>query len=251
VSGEIIFEGDNGRQTIDVDDFIVHPDWNGDVLRGDDIALLKLAEEPDPDITSYDISTAANPLNQTVEKVGYGRTGTGATGDTSASGTKHNGLNLYDAFGDSMWANFGRTPSIDFIAGSQLQYDFDNGLPGNDAFGVLLGLDELGFGLDEVMSAPGDSGGPSFLNDEIAGVTSYGLRINNGSDIDGIVNSTYGEFGGDANVAFYHDWIQDNAEAEEVPVPATLLLLGVGLANLAVLIARQSRRRDPNGDNPV
>jgi hypothetical protein len=62
----------------------VHPGWNGDILVGDGIALLKLAEEPDPDITSYDISTAADSLNQTVEKVGYGRTGTGTTGDTSA-----------------------------------------------------------------------------------------------------------------------------------------------------------------------
>lgn len=251
VSGEVIFEGDNGPQTIAIDDFIVHPGWNGDILRGDDIALLKLAEEPDPDITSYDISTAANPLNQAVEKVGYGRTGTGTTGDTSASGTKHNGLNLYDAFGDSMWANFGQTPGVDFIAGSQLQYDFDNGLPGNDAFGALLGLDELGFGLDEVMSAPGDSGGPSFLNNEIAGVTSYGLRIGNGSDIDGALNSTYGEFGGDTNVAFYHDWIQDNAVAEEVPAPGTLPLLAAGLLTVGLLIARQGRRRDATGDTPI
>jgi hypothetical protein len=150
-----------------------------------------------------------------------------------------------------MWANFGRTPGIDFIAGSQLQYDFDNGSSGNDAFGVLLGLNELGFGPDEVMSAPGDSGGPSFLNTEITGVTSYGLRIGNGSDVDGFLNSTYGEFGDDTNVAFYHDWIQDNAVAEEVPAPGTLPLLAAGVLTVGLLIARQGRRRDATGDTPI
>ena len=55
--------------------------------------------------------------------------------------------------------------------------DFDDGTAAHDAFGLFFGLNGLGQGADEVSTSSGDSGGPSFINGQIAGVTSFGIRV--------------------------------------------------------------------------
>ncbi len=105
--------------------------------------------------------------------------------------------------------------------------DFDNGLAANDA-SCLFGFCNLGFGAFEGGLAGGDSGGPAFLFDAantryIAGVASFGARIP-GPDIDGLLNSSFGEFNGHTSVAFNADWIR----AQLVPEPGSLALLGLG-----------------------
>jgi hypothetical protein len=57
-----------------------------------------------------------------------------------------------------------------------LFFDFDSGLPANDLTPLITGTPDLGFGDDEVGIAPGDSGGPAFIEGSdgifrIAGVT--------------------------------------------------------------------------------
>ena len=53
---------------------------------------------------------------------------------------------------------------------------FDNGLSENNALEMTGFESDLGFGLDEVMSSSGDSGGPRFLDGAIAGVAGTGAR---------------------------------------------------------------------------
>lgn len=202
----------------------VHPDWNGGLLNGNDLAILTLVSSPNG-ITGRAIDT--NPgddfsCNTAVaDKAGYGRTGWGQNGDVVSSGTKHNGQNCYDDTADSLIAKFGLTGHENI-----LQYDFDNGNQANDAYGVHFGsidtkFKNTGLGRVEVNSAPGDSGGGSFnAAGEITAVTSYGWSVTlNGvnTDIDNNVNSSFGEFSGDTRVSIYEDWISSVLSSDPPP----------------------------------
>lgn len=84
---------------------------------------------------------------------------------SNTTGTKRVGINRFDVVDP---ANAGR-----------LLFDFDNGLAAQDANNVpALGGPDLGFGALETFAAPGDSGGPLFVNPgggnplQIAGVMS-------------------------------------------------------------------------------
>ena len=89
-----------------------------------------------------------------------------------------------------------------------------DGISGNDAFGFFFGNNDLGLGSAEVNSASGDSGGPAIHNGEIIGITSYGvtLTFNDGttSDVNGILDSSFGEFSGDTRVSAYAGFIDDS-----------------------------------------
>ena len=211
--------------------FTVHPSWNGDFGIGYDLALITLDNFAPTEIPRYGIYRASDELGQVVTKVGYGKSGNGNDGDVLDAGTKRFGLNIYDALGDVFEAVGGINP----LSGAQLAYDFDDGTPEHDAFGFFdaaldtSGLDDLGLGDDEVMSAPGDSGGPTFINDLIVGITSYGLRLElrggrppRTSDINKQLNSSFGEFGVDTRVSFFADWIDANLTILPPPPPPLL-----------------------------
>ena len=220
LGGTVTFEGDDGIQTIDIDasSTIIHNKWNGDVLKGNDLAILKLISQPTSDITRYDIDRNGNDdVGAIVDKVGYGISGTGSSGTDSATypfGVKRDGHNKYDDVADTMLKALGMKPKAHFEPGSVLQYDFDNGVATNDAFGFFFGNNDLGLGTNEVNSASGDSGGPAIHNGKIIGITSYGvtLTFNDGttSDITSDLDSSYGEFSGDTRVSKYANFI-DNA----------------------------------------
>ncbi|MFP4574210.1 MAG: trypsin-like serine protease [Coleofasciculus sp.] len=189
------------RLPIAISDFFIHPNWSGTggggegFVRGNDIAVLQLAEPAPAFIEQYDLYRNTDEVGQIFTKVGYGNIGLGNTGyiPNSIDGRKRFGQNRFDALVDLFkeeevtlthfdvatsevsevfnWADIA-------ISGSQLLLDFDNGLPENDAFGVHFGIEDLGLGDTEVNPAPGDSGGPSFLlgddgNWLIAGVSSH------------------------------------------------------------------------------
>ena len=128
--------------------------------------------------------------------VGYGLTGTGATGDILPYGTKHSGENKFE--GDS--GLFGFYPD-------ELIYDFDSGLAANDAFGQLFGINDLGVGINEASAAPGDSGGPCLVGGVIVGVTSYGVSVLGSWDAVPGINASFGDMDAAVNVALYADWI--------------------------------------------
>ncbi len=214
-SGTVTFEGDLGDEAIDVDWVFIHPDFDGSTRNGNDIAVLELVSEASADITRYDIDTnAADDIGQIFSLAGYGRSGTGTTGDIIPSGTKRAGDNQHDIGGNQYLMLFGLVPGVDFTSNSQLPYDFDNGLAANDAFDVFFTVADLGED-NEVDQANGDSGGPSFnAAGEITGVHSYSssVRFNDGtgSDLDNVDNNdTFGEFSVDARVSTYADFIND------------------------------------------
>ena len=236
-SATVHFDDVGGTVSLQVIDYLIPDAWTdygGDPLSGADIAVLELAQEAPDAVTRYDIYRDTDEVGQVGTKVGYGRSGTGSTGDTLASGTKRSGQNLYDATGDLLLQATGHTANDDYLPGAVLQYDFDNGDTANDAFG-FFGLDDLGLGLNEVNSASGDSGGATFIDGLIAGVTSYGLRLGGSAsrDVDGALNSSFGEFSGDTRVSFYADWIDDIIGPTAIPLPGTLLLTLAGLGLLA------------------
>jgi len=215
VSGTVTFEGDSGTETVTVDvaNSAAHPNYNGDFIRGNDVAVLKLDFAPSSDITRYDIDrNSRDDVGTTPDKTGYGRSGTGVTGDTIVSGTKRTGQNLYDDVADTMYKALGLKPGKDFVKGGVLQYDFDNGNSANDAFGFFFENSDLGLSNNEVNSAPGDSGGPSQNNLVITGVTSYGLTLTFDDDTTSdvtpnVVDSSFGEFSGDSRVSKYTKFI--------------------------------------------
>ena len=213
ISGTVKFNVTGTDAPISITTFTKHPAWNGDLFRGNDLAVLTLSSIAPSNVPRYDIDrTPLDDLNTIVDKVGYGKSGTGNTGATLLSGTKREGMNRYDALADVMLIDLGRAPGVGFVPGSVLQYDFDNGLVQNDAFNFFFGIPNLGLGVNEVLSAPGDSGGPSFSNNVITGITSYGVTLHSTldgstSDVNTILDSSFGEFGGDTRVSSYTSFV--------------------------------------------
>jgi hypothetical protein len=207
----------------------IAPGWDGNLVNGNDLAIITLEEIASPQITRYNMYSQSDEIGQIGIKVGYGRSGTGDEGEVLDVGVKRIGQNRYDADGSLRSTRFnGATNTI-------LGYDFDNGLPKNDAFDFFFNVPNLGVGNLEVAAARGDSGSPSFLNGKIAGVTSFREKIfardDQGSlvssDIDFAHNSSFGEFMYETRISAYTDWIK--GEIQPIPEPNTIiasLLLG-------------------------
>jgi len=223
-TGSVLFEGASGPEIISFVDITPHPDWDSDLFKGNDIAIVELLSTASASIPRYDTDRdGSNDLGVPFVKAGYGLAGLGTTGATFGDGFKREGKNLYDALADLMLTTLPDppfVPGVDFVPGSVLQYDFDNGLAANDAFGFFLGISELGLGTDEVNSASGDSGGPTFGSPVITGITSYGLTLTLippcfgpcTSDFttlggEGFLDSSFGEFSGDTRVFTYSGFI--------------------------------------------
>ena len=76
-----------GGQTYQVDRKIVYPGWNGDLWSGTDIGLVHLVKPVD-NIKPAQLYTGCGELNQPDTVVGFGKTGTGSSGDTKSDGLK-------------------------------------------------------------------------------------------------------------------------------------------------------------------
>ena len=226
-----IFNLPLGPEILYGSEFFIHPDWDGNLIKGNDIALIKLNDVAPDNITRYQLYTDSDEVGQVGEKVGYGWTGTGNTGrEEFGDWQRRKGQNRYDALGDLMLTDLGLTPRVDFVPGSMLVYDFDNGNAANDGFGVLYGIHDLGVGDGEVNSAPGDSGSPTFIGGKIVGINSLGFGLGRDGispDIDGQSNSSFGEFSADTRVSLYANWV---ARTQSIQEPNQLVgLISCGL----------------------
>lgn len=209
----------------------------GDLPSGADIALLELNAMAPVEVSRYGLYTGFDEVGQTFTRVGYGIGGTGA-GTSGCSGTKRLGMNEYDTAGTALFGG---------ISSNVLMYDFDNGNPANDAWGILGIPDAVGLGGFEAMAAPGDSGGPNFISGLIAAVTSFGFSYTYSGgqfcpigtcspDTVAGTNSSFGEIGGDTRVSSYAASINAIVFA---PTPSTLLLM---LAAARFLLRRRAPR---------
>lgn len=201
------FDLPTGRVEVPATQVIVHPSYNDD-LNINDVALVQLQFTP-TGLEGFEIYTGSDEIGQMATLVGYGRTGTGATGETTTgSDLKRQGQNRYDTTATV----FGGPSTI-------LMYDFDNGLAENDAFGVLYNIDNLDadIGINEVCGAHGDSGGAWFIDGKVAGVVSFGRSVAGSHDVLAGTNSSFGDFGGDTRVSAFADWIESIAVNENAP----------------------------------
>ena len=221
-------------------ELILHPLYEVNFSTvANDIGIIELAEELPEEMTRYDIYRDSDEFGQIGDKVGYGGNLTGDGGIPEFDSQKRTGQNTYDAPAEIL---NGLIPGFTIPDGTQLAYDFDNGLADNDAFGVVFGPDyaNLGLGVNEVNSVLGDSGGPTFIDGLIAGLTSFGF----GGDLSeallstdvtpSFTDSSFGEISVDTRVSFYADWIDDVLEERtSVPEPsflAGLIAIGAGIA---------------------
>ena len=96
-----------------------HPNFNpvtSDIESGWDIALLKL-DSPITTVTPAELytGTTASLVGEELTYVGYGKSGTGSTGDTIAAGTKRAGYNVGDQLGYTLNPGPGETGYSDQI----------------------------------------------------------------------------------------------------------------------------------------
>lgn len=199
-----------GGNSYSASQWFAHGDWTGDLFAGNDIGLVRLSEAV-TGVSFAKLYTGNDEFFRVGTYVGYGRTGTGLTGDVLPAGTKRAGQNLIDI------TVTGSSPLI-------LASDFDNPDDPNDSFG---GTSPVPLDL-EYLIAPGDSGGGMFI--DINGMT-YLAGVHSALyAIDGTLNADYGDLSGSTRVSGFYDWI---AAAAFVPAPGSLLLLIPGVLLLA------------------
>lgn len=190
--------------------YFPHPQFVGS-NEGRDVALVRMVAPAPQAAERRDIYRSSDEVTRIGTKVGYGFGGVGATSQPYATTDfKRTGQNRYD--GDGSLLNGLVTPAVNLATGVSLAFDFDNGLAQNDAFAVAIGSQYANLGTgsaNEVMTAPGDSGGPMLIDNKVAGITSGGRRANSGMppDVNLTLNSSYGEFGLDTRVSAFASWI--------------------------------------------
>jgi Calx-beta domain/Trypsin len=223
---EVRFETTTGWQPIQTSNVLVHPAYNP-INNNHDLALVWLASSAPSGAERYQLYRTPDEWGQTFWFAGYGLPGTGsngysATAETSPP-TRLLAANRFDAdaaaLKSAMGIYMGWTPA----AGTQLLADFDNGLSTNDALGKLLQLPDTGLGADEGLLTPGDSGGPAFIGETIAGIGSYSASLSRGAshpDVDNQANSSFGEMAAWQRVSAYQQWIDQSLRSQYTGAPA-------------------------------
>lgn len=204
----VFFDLPTGRVSIPAKEIFVHPNWRSDYDNNSDIAIIELSQPAPVEADRYQIYTRFNEVGQVFEKVGYGVSGTGWTGENfdEVNLMKRRGKNRYDAFSEI----FNDDPQSNILPGTQLAYDFDNGSFLNDAFGVEYGIVDLGLGFEEIGISSGDSGAPAFIEGKIAGLSSFGQSpFNSTIDVTAQNDTSFGEFFSDTRVSTYAAWIEE------------------------------------------
>lgn len=173
-----------GSQSYGVSEIVPHPKWNGSLTTGYDIALIRLAT-PIAGVTPAEIYTQSDERGKQVEIVGYGMYGNDIDGTVGLDGNRRAGLNVVDNF----WRTGGKSQRL-------LALDFDNGQA--SAFGSTTPEST------ELFSVFGDSGGPVFIGNAVAGVNSF---LGDGSG-DGIYGNA-GDYSGHTRVSEFVGWITE------------------------------------------
>ena len=223
----VLFETNSGTQTVPSKKVLINPDYNS-TSSTHDLALVWLSGAAPISAERYELYRSNDEINKTFTMVGYGRPGSGNTGDLSSPPNPPLRLlakNQFDTDISSLLPFFSSTPAWAAISNKQLVADFDNGASAHDALGLLALRTGLGLGLDEGLIAPGDSGGPAFIDNKIAGIATYTADLESTfhhPDIDKISNSSFGELGVWERVSAHQQWIDQNLRAQATNAPKTL-----------------------------
>lgn len=249
-------------ETIAATSWNANPNYSGDVIDENDVGVIHLGSKASAGVTRYQLYTGS-AVDNNFQFVGYGQRGSnglgvGAPGNGAGFGlgNRRTGYNLFDiALGDDRWQGFWNAQTVGDPT-HVLFADFDNGTTGfnsNDGMCFLgrfsnftLGHSECdaGRGLDEADTGGGDSGGPGFINGQIASVTSFGLTFGQQGtgfgDIDENLNSSFGEYAGFTDVAFQAQWINSQLVVA-TPEPTTTVLMATGLLGVAGIVRRRRK----------
>lgn len=251
-----VVTSDAASTAITVSRYFVNPQYTGEVIDQNDIAVLRLSDFAPAYALSYDIDTAGDLTGQDYNVAGYGRRSDqgGSVGANLGTGRLRQGDNRYDfRLGDADFDGFFDGGANGFFGKAKTFFsyvsDFDDGLSQNDAscrlavdgFGLAPSAKycNTGIGPLEVSTAGGDSGGPQFVNGRIASVTSYGLTFGTDfGDIDNANNSTFGEFNGFVPTFIHQGFI---AHAQSAPEPNTWMqmILGFGAVGGSLRVRRR------------
>jgi hypothetical protein len=239
LAGEVTFVTSTGDEKIPISDYSVHPEWNGNVKAGADIAVLTLSRAASTQVDRYQLYGGSGEIGSSFDFIGFGLTGTGSTGVIQDDGIRRRGRNRLDATVNGTLDSF-----AGWSAGSNvLLSDFDDGSRQHDALGLFFNIVDLGAGINEAIPAPGDSGGPGLIGGRIAAISSFATRLSrsNGetSDVDSLLNWSTGEVSGFTRISTYGSWIEDHLNP--IPEPGTFPLAAVCL--LAGVICRVRRCR--------
>ena len=249
-------------------EYFVHSGYSGfynSSGNGSDLAIVKLSTIIS-EITGFGLSPTFD-LGSTFLMAGYGRIGTGATGDTTHSGgVLHYGFNVYETTHDHLRTTLFGSNGYSQKYGETYYYDFDDGSPERNAISRLYDFVGVSFTSDtglntangelldaEAMMAKGDSGGGEFILKEgkwlLSGVHSFGndwcgFYLPDCDVVSGR-NSSFGETGGSTAVHSNLVWINSIVQGNNaVPEPGSYLLVLLGLS-LIQLIGNQRRPGTP------
>jgi len=204
-----------GGQTYNVSKWVTHPKWDGELRRGYDLALVKLDRDV-AGVAPASLYTGRKEFGALATFVGFGRTGTGLTGDTTFDALKRAGQNTIDgSIGKEQWPLNATFHSKLPKNARTFLVDFDNPHNATD--------NQVGDGAPvdlEYLISLGDSGGGAFVDfgkgPLLAGVHSF-AEVPDGAD-----DSDYGDVIGDVRVSAHAKWIRGVLKKDEKAEAAAL-----------------------------
>lgn len=211
----VVFETLTGTNTWSTGGTVIHPEYDPS-NSNNDLALIRLTSTAPTTAERYEIYRSSDELGKIMTMVGYGTPGTGSSGTLSGyagSALRLKADNHVDTTAEQLKTSLGNGIAWTPLAKSQLLADFDDGTVSHDALGELIGVSGLGVGDKEGLISRGDSGGPAFLNNQIAGIASYAASLSKtgaSPDIDQQSNSSIGEIAAWQRVSHYQQWIDQN-----------------------------------------